>query len=87
MKLNSSDVSFGRHESFVLRFGWLSKGVTALRNDPRSFEREDATVVFGVGKNMVSSIRYWLQAAQIVERCPDRTFEFTPIGDVKPCDM
>jgi len=82
MKLSSSNTSFGRHESFALRFGWLTKGVSALREDVKTFEREDATVAFGVGKNMVSAIRFWLQAAQIVERQADRTFVLSPIGEV-----
>lgn len=82
MRMNSSVTSFGRHESFALRFGWLTKGVSALAQDPRAFEREDATVTFGVGKNMVSAIRYWLQAAQVFERQADRSFANTPIGEV-----
>ena len=82
MKLNSSNTSFGRHETFALRFGWLTKGVTALMEDPLAFERENATVTFGVGKNMVAAIRYWLQASQVIERQADRTFTLTPIGDL-----
>jgi len=82
MRMNSSDTSFGRHESFALRFGWLTKGVSALAKDPKAFEQENATVTFGVGKNMVSAIRYWLQAAQIFERQPDRTLAITPVGEL-----
>ena len=66
MKLHSSSVSFGRHESFPLRFGWLTKGLSGLQLDPKVFEREDATITLGVGKNMVSAMRYWLQATQMV---------------------
>ena len=82
MKLNSSDVSFGRHESFALRFGWLTKGLSALIHDPKVFERDDATVVLGVGKNMVSAIRYWLQATQIVARNDKRFLELTSVGEI-----
>lgn len=60
-------VAFGRHETFHMRFGWLSKGYRSWCEAPELFEQEDATVVLGVGKNMVSSIRYWLEAAQIVQ--------------------
>ena len=66
MAFQPGNVSFGRHESFPLRFGWIAKGLDALRGDPAVFAREDATVVLGVGKNMVSSIRHWLQAAALV---------------------
>ena len=33
MKLNPAKVSFGRHESFPLRFGWITKGLDALAQD------------------------------------------------------
>lgn len=64
-------VAFGRHESFPLRFAWIAKGLNAVRADPDIFTREDATVVLGVGKNMVSSIRHWLHAATLVRQRPD----------------
>jgi len=35
--------------------------------DPSIFSSEEATVVLGVGKNMVNAIRYWLMAAQLIE--------------------
>ena len=67
MKFNPKKVAFGRHETFPLRYGWLSKGFQAFKKDPTVFSSEDATVILGVGKNMVSSIRYWLQACQVIE--------------------
>ena len=70
VNLSGSTVAFGRHESFPLRFGWITKGLDALAEDPKVFTRDDATVVLGVGKNMVASIRYWLQATRIVRRDP-----------------
>jgi hypothetical protein len=33
----------------------------------RSFNDEDAVVQLGVGKNMVSSIRFWLKAFNIID--------------------
>ena len=66
MKFNSSKVSFGRHETFALRYSWLSKGFHALSNDPGVFESEDATIELGVGKNMVQAIRFWLRACKMM---------------------
>lgn len=51
--------SFAGHESFTLRYGWLSKGVQTTLKHPDLFTREDALVLLGVGKNMVRSIRHW----------------------------
>ena len=59
----NSDTAFGRHGSFQLRYGWLTKGVNALNKHPDIFTHDNATVQLGVGKNMVASIRYWLHAA------------------------
>ena len=38
MKFNPKKVAFGRHESFQLRFSWLTKGLQELQNDPKIFE-------------------------------------------------
>ncbi len=66
MKLNPDKMAFGRHETFALRYGWLSKGFQNLLKTPGILESDDATVVLGVGRNMVTSIRYWLRACQMI---------------------
>jgi hypothetical protein len=81
MKFTGEKAAFGRHETFALRFGWLTKGAQALMGGDPVFEAEDATVRLGVGKNMVSSIRYWLQAARIIER-NESGWTLTKIGEL-----
>ncbi|MBF2053916.1 MAG: DUF4007 family protein [Candidatus Sericytochromatia bacterium] len=58
---------FARHETFHPRYGWLKKAVDRVSEDANVFTREDAPVVLGVGKNMVSAIRYWAQAFKLIE--------------------
>lgn len=58
---------FSGHETFTLRYGWLTKAVAGVKSDPEIFARDDAMVVFGVGKNMVRSIRHWCMALRIIE--------------------
>lgn len=70
--------SFGRHETFSLRFSWLTKGYQAFKKDPDVFNSDGATIELGVGKNMVASIRYWLRACQIIT--PDSS-SITNIGE------
>lgn len=83
MRLDRTTVSFGRHESFPLRFGWIAKGLNALHDDPGMFTREDATVTLGVGKNMVASIRYWLQATGVAAQVDaSKTLAPTDIGQI-----
>ena len=72
--------AFGRHETFPLRYSWLTKGFQELKANPSIFESEDATVRLGVGKNMVNAIRYWLQAARVVERVGN-TYRPTALGE------
>ncbi len=59
---------FARHETFHLRFGWLKKCHDAVKKDARVFQREDALVRLGVGKNMVRSIRFWGIATKVIRQ-------------------
>jgi hypothetical protein len=64
---------FSGHETFPLRYGWIKKAYDAVHihkddeNNKNLFLAEDAIARFGVGKNMVSSIRHWCQAIGIIE--------------------
>ena len=54
---------FSGHETFACRYAWLPKGLRAISENPRIFSDEDAAMVeLGVGKNMVRSIRFWVEA-------------------------
>lgn len=57
--------TFSGHDSFQCRNLWLKKGYDFLE-EKKDFNGEDAVIHLGVGKNMVSSIRYWLKAFNIV---------------------
>lgn len=57
--------SFSGHESFQCRQLWLKKGFDYI-NSGKSFQDESAVVDLGVGKNMVTSIKYWLKAFDII---------------------
>lgn len=50
------------HESFVLREGWLTKGLNVVNADARVFSKNNGADALGVGTNMAKSIRYWLRA-------------------------
>ena len=57
------------HEKFPLREGWLTKGLYAVEEQGvKLFNESNAPDVLGVGTNMVKSIRYWMQAFQLLER-------------------
>jgi hypothetical protein len=56
---------FSGHDSFQCRQLWLKKGYDYVQ-EGKNFNDEDAVVQLGVGKNMVSSIRFWLKAFNII---------------------
>lgn len=72
---------FSGHESFVCRYAWLPKAYREIDNNPAIFtDIELAIVRLGVGKNMVRSIRFWVEVMGIAVQQPDRSFELAPFG-------
>ena len=75
------------HETFPLRYGWLKKAYDAVQDsknidDNRTvFSGPDAIARFGVGKNMVASIRHWANVSGIVAEPPgQQRIETTALG-------
>lgn len=58
--------TFSGHDSFQCRQLWLKKGYDYVIKG-KNFNDEDAVVQLGVGKNMVSSIRFWLKSFNIID--------------------
>ncbi len=58
--------SFSGHESFYCKQFWLKKGFDFVKSE-RKFSDPNAVVDLGVGKNMVSSINFWVKAFDIVD--------------------
>ncbi len=77
---------FSGHETFPLRYGWLKKifdrvAETEDEPDNRNICWDDGAIArFGVGKNMVASMRHWAKASGIIEE---------PIGTnaVRPTEL
>jgi hypothetical protein len=68
-------LQFAGHETFPLRYGWLNKAYGQVMRvmqqgigDTNSiFTDESAISLFGVGKNMVVSMRHWALAAGVLQ--------------------
>jgi hypothetical protein len=78
---------FSGHETFPLRQLWLKKAFDSVQNRPyfgeapkHIFADEGAIVDFGVGKNMVSSIRFWAVACNVLEESSD-SYKVTSVAD------
>lgn len=59
-------LQFSGHESFICKHFWLKKGYDFIKNKG-NFNEESAVIDLGVGKNMVTSISYWLKAFGLVD--------------------
>ncbi|MBP3238905.1 MAG: DUF4007 family protein [Lachnospiraceae bacterium] len=56
------------HEKFSLRDGWITKGLMQLSDKPNPvFSSDNAPDVFGIGSNMVKSLRFWMKAFGLTE--------------------
>jgi hypothetical protein len=77
---NSKKASFGRHETFALRYSWLTKGFQAFESNHAIFSSDESTIELGVGKNMVNAIKYWLRATTILKDTAEGLVA-TPIGN------
>ena len=71
---------FGAHQTFHLRGSWLHKGLMAINKDPEILSKATAGEKLGMGKNMVESLRYWLEATQLAVK-EDSALYMTELAD------
>lgn len=80
---------FSGHETFPLRYGWLKKVFDAVYEYEREGRKEDAKDIFlnedsiarfGVGKNMVASMRHWATASNVIFEDNDKDIGTTPLA-------
>ena len=74
MIFEQTKYTFSGHDSFQCRQLWLKKGYDFVK-EGKNFNDSDAVVQLGVGKNMVSSIRFWLKAFNVLDK-QDNLTEF-----------
>ena len=55
------------HEKFALRDGWLTKGLSIIDKRPDAFLGSEGPDLFGIGNNMVKSLRYCMKAFKLIE--------------------
>lgn len=82
-------MQFAGHDTFHIRDGWLHKGLSVISKNPTIFADPHATDTFGVGRNMVDALRYWLAASRLIqedkvksdsEKSAGSRFAFTNLG-------
>jgi hypothetical protein len=76
------------HETFPLRYGWLKKAFDAIAESEhlpanKTVFNDVAIAAFGVGRNMVASIRYWANASGVIsETSGSSVVRTTPLGQM-----
>ena len=89
LKLEKDKPQFSGHETFPLRQLWLKKAYSKVeesqkngsKNSKGLFSNDDAIVKFGVGKNMVSAIRHWALACDIINENDELGYVTTTLGE------
>ena len=70
------------HETFILREGWLTKGLQAVVDNPMVFAENYGADALGVGTNMAKAIRYWMRAAEILPERSGKESSLTEFGQL-----
>lgn len=70
------------HEKFSLREGWLSKGLIMVEKNPQAFQGKNGPDIFGIGNNMVKSLRYWMKAFGLMEEKTLKGASLTSFGEL-----
>lgn len=79
---NNKKIRLQGHEKFSLRDGWLNKGLIMVNRDPFVFQGKNGPDIFGIGNNMVKSLRYWLRAFKLMEDSPTKGAKLTDFGRI-----
>lgn len=70
------------HESFSIREGWLTKGIFEVSENPRVFSEKNQTDIFGIGTNMVKSLKYWLTVSNLIQENQGKGYELSELGQL-----
>ena len=77
---------FSGHETFPLRYGWLKKAFDRVEATEGQLSNraacwgEGAIARFGVGRNMVASMRHWAKAARVIKEPSRNSVRATVLG-------
>ena len=73
---------FTGHETFPCRYPWLPKAVNTLKNHQDLFKNIDEAIVrLGVGKQMARAIKFWVEAAKVVEKQEKGDLKVNQLGE------
>lgn len=72
---------FSGHETFPCRYAWLPKAFAEIQVSSDALASDETAMVsLGLGKNMVRSLRFWLQASGVATAQKGGAFSATDFG-------
>ncbi|MHA2938003.1 DUF4007 family protein [Vibrio sp. RC27] len=86
MNIESTTLKFSGHQTFPIRYGWIYKIIQEVVNGESLSSKDDVDKQMesmGMGRNMVLSVRYWIQALNLVT-CVDnknQIYRLTPLAE------
>ena len=77
------NLKFKKNESFYLRDGWLEKAINFIYENKQIniFSKNNGISILGIGSNMVKSLKYWLQASNVINSTNTKT-ELSYFGEL-----
>lgn len=75
------------HQSFHIRRGWIHKGLTKVDSNEEIFCDKSITLTdeFGIGSNMVTALKYWLESLGLIKKIRRGTqtiYRLTEIAEI-----
>lgn len=81
MKARNEHYRLKLNESFSIRNGWLQKGINIVKEDSKAFKKDYAPIVFGLGSNMCSSLKYYMKAFSLINDLKNGEVTLSEIGE------
>lgn len=78
----NNKVKLKGHESFSIREGWLTKGIFEISKNPKIFSEKNLTDIFGIGTNMVKSLKYWLIVSNLIIEDKKNGYVLSELGEL-----
>ena len=73
---------FSGHETFACRYAWLQKAYHALRQNPSVLQEDDGAMVeLGLGKNMIKSLRFWVEVMGLARSVSEQGQQLTEFAE------
>lgn len=66
--MENKQLKLNRHESFIIREGWIEKALNEINGGDRVFYKNEGIKNLGIGSNMVKSLKYWMTSAGIIQK-------------------